>query len=888
MTLATLVGAQTLNTLISFTGGNGYTPQASLTLGTDGNFYGTTSAGGSGYGTVFKMTTNGTLTTLYSFTRGLDGESPVAALTLGTDGNFYGTTYIFYEGGNMLYGTVFRVTTNGTLTTLVSFTGSNGAQPVAALTLGTDGNFYGTTEYGGNSIGFNSGYGTVFKMTTNGTLTTLYSFSNGTDGGNPQAALTLGTDGNFYGTTANGGGGNGTVFKVTTNGTLTTLVSYNGSNGQSPVGALTTGNDGSFYGTTSGGGSSSDGTIFKVTTNGILTTLVSFGGTNGENPQAGLTLGTDGNFYGTTYDGGNTNRYNHGTGAYGDGTVFKMTTNGILTTLFLFNGNNGALPFAGLTFGTDGNYYGTTYGGGSTYGVGGSSGFGTVFVLLFPPFITLQPQSQTNNAGANVTFSVNATSLSSQSYQWQKNGTNLIDGGNVYGSTSNMLTITNISDGDAATYSVVVNNADFGVTNIVTLTVIDAPIITTQPTNLMVLPATNVAFGTSLSGSFSFFHYQWQFNNTNILNATNAIYTIASVATNNAGNYSLIVTNAAGGVTSSNAALTVVLSPKSLTNYASSTATFVATAFSPESLNYQWQKNGTILIDGGNILGSTGNTLTVANVQDADAAIYNAVVSDATTGITTSNALLVVNDSLFIAAQPQSQTVLPQTNVTFNVLVYGAAPYVFQWYFNNVPVGSPTTGTNFSSFTVSNVATNQGGNYSVEVVNGNGSITSSNAVLTVAAPPIITTQPLNLTNKANTGFEPSLVVDASLKVLDSLPQLTDAVESFRARRLTPAESKAFAEGAILLRYDDLQVAPVSPDKLLEARRTEDSGSDLWTTFNRVQENLIRGGLKDYTRRKTDGKRHPRTRAVAGLDENVRLNKALWHLAEALKSQALPN
>jgi hypothetical protein len=140
----------------------------------------------------------------------------------------------------------------------------------------------------------------------------------------------------------------------------------------------------------------------------------------------------------------------------------------------------------------------------------------------------------------------------------------------------------------------------------------------------------------------------------------------------------------------------------------------------------------------------------------------------------------------------------------------------------------------------------------------------------------------------HTGFQPSLVVDASLKVLDSLPQLTDAVESFRARRLTPAESKAFAEGAILLRYDDLQVAPVSPDKLLEARRTEDSGSDLWTTFNRVQENLIRGGLKDYTRRKTDGKRHPRTRAVAGLDENVRLNKALWHLAEALKSQALPN
>jgi hypothetical protein len=138
------------------------------------------------------------------------------------------------------------------------------------------------------------------------------------------------------------------------------------------------------------------------------------------------------------------------------------------------------------------------------------------------------------------------------------------------------------------------------------------------------------------------------------------------------------------------------------------------------------------------------------------------------------------------------------------------------------------------------------------------------------------------------GFEPGLVVDASLKILDSLPQLTDAVESFRARKLTPAESKVFAESAILLRYDDLQAAPVSPQKLLEPRRAEDSGNDLWKTFNCVQENLIRGGLKDFSRRKEDGKRFPRTRGVAGLDENVRLNKALWHLAEALKTQSLPN
>ena len=140
----------------------------------------------------------------------------------------------------------------------------------------------------------------------------------------------------------------------------------------------------------------------------------------------------------------------------------------------------------------------------------------------------------------------------------------------------------------------------------------------------------------------------------------------------------------------------------------------------------------------------------------------------------------------------------------------------------------------------------------------------------------------------HTGFNPSMVVDASLKVLDSLPQLTHAVESFRARRLTATESKAFAESAILLRYDDLQTAPISAEKLLEPRRAEDAGNDLWRVYNVAQESLIHGGLKDYSRRKAEGKRHPRTRAVAGLDENVRLNKALWHLAEALKSNNFPS
>src|ERR1017187_8856262 len=231
-----------------------------------------------------------------------------------------------------------------TLQTLVSFNGTNGANPFAALTQGTDGNFYGTTLAGGvtnyNISTEGNGYGTVFKMTTNGTLTTLVSF-NFTNGAEPITALTLGNDGNFYGMTEGGGGSNkGTIFQVTTNGTLATLVSFNGTNGANPyVGGLTLGSDGIFYGTTWEGGKYLDGTFFQVTTNGTLATLVSFNSTNGAEPN-GLTLGTDGNFYGTTTRGGNTNS----SYAYGMGTVFRVTTNGTLTTLVSFNFTNGAEP----------------------------------------------------------------------------------------------------------------------------------------------------------------------------------------------------------------------------------------------------------------------------------------------------------------------------------------------------------------------------------------------------------------------------------------------------------------------------------------------------------------------------------------------------------------
>jgi uncharacterized repeat protein (TIGR03803 family) len=207
-----------------------------------------------------------------------------------------------------------------TFTVLHSFDGTDGSAPYAALVQATDGNFYGTTS----GVGPSANNGTAFKITPNGTLTTLYSFcslSSCADGTNPLAALVQATDGNFYGTTPDGGAnGYGTVFKLTAGGTLTPLHSFNVTDGAYPRGGLVQGTDGNFYGTTSGthpitGTFVGFGTVFNITPSGTLTTLHSFDFTDGYFPSAGPVQATDGNFYGTTAEGG----------ANGDGTVFSLS-----------------------------------------------------------------------------------------------------------------------------------------------------------------------------------------------------------------------------------------------------------------------------------------------------------------------------------------------------------------------------------------------------------------------------------------------------------------------------------------------------------------------------------------------------------------------------------
>jgi uncharacterized repeat protein (TIGR03803 family) len=212
----------------------------------------------------------------------------------------------------------------------------------------------------------------IFKVTTSGVLTSLFSF-NRTNGATPDCELLSDDHGSFYGTTYYGGtnGGYGTVFKVTASGAFTSLFSFSNTNGSYPSSGLAWGADGNLYGTTYQGGTNSGyGTVFRITTNGDFTSLLSFEKTNGAYPLAALIPGSHGRLYGTTYFGGDTN-LNSGNGY---GTLFSITTDGALTSLFRFNNTNGAGPRVAMTPGFDGNWYGTTY--------SGTNNFGTVFRLV--------------------------------------------------------------------------------------------------------------------------------------------------------------------------------------------------------------------------------------------------------------------------------------------------------------------------------------------------------------------------------------------------------------------------------------------------------------------------------------------------------------------------
>ncbi len=426
---ATASPAQTFKTLISFDYTDGAIPFG-LVQGTDGNFYGTTDKGGNGgnqncnksCGSVFQISPAGKLTTVHAFDGG-DGNGP-SGLIQAINGNFYGTTTYggtnncTSYGSNGPCGTVFSMTLGGVFTSLYDFCAksncTDGAIPWGTLVQASNGNFYGTTVAGGTGScagDVGPGCGTIFEISAKGVLSTLHSFA-GSDGSYPYGGLVQASNGNFYGTTSAGGAnGYGTVFEITAKGTLSTLHSFSGSDGGYSYGGLVQASNGNFYGTTSsnaltGGGPNCTGsgigfgTVFEITAKGTLTTLHSFANTDGAYPYAGPVPATDGNFYGTTGCGGTDSA----------GTIFKITPKGKLTTLHSFDNTDGTFPYAGLIQSTNGSFYGTAV-------LGGTDNDGTVWSLSegLAAFVETRPTS--GKVGASVIIlGNNLTGASSVSF----------------------------------------------------------------------------------------------------------------------------------------------------------------------------------------------------------------------------------------------------------------------------------------------------------------------------------------------------------------------------------------------------------------------------------------------------------------------------------------
>lgn len=342
-----IVLGQTYTDLTSFDGIHGAYPEYPnvLAQGRDGSLYGTTMGGGIyNAGVVFRITPSGGLNVLYNFQNSLGYSAPWSGLTLGTDGCFYGTT----ESG-----TIFKITPYGSLTVLYTFTGGvDGGDPIAPPIEGADGLFYGTSYAG-----------TVYKINSAGVFTLLGSLP-----GHSAALLIQATDGNFYGTTADGGdSGAGTLFKVTRKGIVVVLFSFDSipfnTTGSAPFAPLVQATDGNFYGTTFQGGSMGGGVVYKSTPTGIVTVLHNFdpnSALEGYAPYAGLVQATDGNLYGVTYYGG----------PFASGVVFRITLTGTYSVVYSFDQTSGGLPTATPMQSTNGKIYGlTAFGGASNFGV---------------------------------------------------------------------------------------------------------------------------------------------------------------------------------------------------------------------------------------------------------------------------------------------------------------------------------------------------------------------------------------------------------------------------------------------------------------------------------------------------------------------------------------
>jgi uncharacterized repeat protein (TIGR03803 family) len=462
---------------------------------------------------------------------------------------------------------LMSVTSSGAaLETLYSFTtNSLGCLPFGGLVQANNGSFYGTASAGGSH-----GVGTVFQTDTNGVVTLVYAFPNGT-GGNyppngslPVAALVLGKNGLLYGTAVAGGStGDGTVFRMTASGTAAWSLT-SGSSGSVPYGGLVQGLDGNFYGTTFFGGTYRSpylggyGTVFRLTASGSLTAIHSFNYEEGAYPSSTLVQGADGSFYGTAQNGGTNG---------GWGTIFRITPAGILTPLFSFANTNGAVPFAGLVQDSDGAFYGTTTAGGRS---------ASAFAVPVPSDPG-RPITGADGAGTVFKLAADGTFTSLYSFTGGNDGSNCYGGlllasdGNFYGTTE--------SGGVYGLGTVFRITPDGTLTTLVSFDGYQGA----NPECTLIQGTDGRLYGTTQNGG---------------TNGWGAIFRL-----------------------SLDSPLQITQQPQPQLAFAGDTVTFKVATFGSLPVSYQWLKNGTNLSDGGNLSGFSSRTLSLTNLGVADAAI---------------------------------------------------------------------------------------------------------------------------------------------------------------------------------------------------------------------------------------------------------------------------
>ena len=383
-----------------------------------------------------------------------------------------------------------------------------------------------------------------------------------------------------------------------------------------------------------------------------------------------------------------------------------------------------------------------------------------ILTVNVAPAITGQPQSRTNNAGTDASFTVTATGTAPLSYQWRWNGNS------ISGATASSYTRPGVQTGDAGSYSVIVTNIAGSIaSDDAILTVNVAPSIADQPQSRTNIAGTDASFSVTATGTAPL-SYQWRWNGGAISDATGSSYTRPNVQAGDAGSYSVIVTNIAGSIVSDDAILTVNVAPaiadqpQSRTNIAGTDASFSVTATGTAPLSYQWYVNGTNLL-----AGATDQALTLTNVQPADAGSYSVQITNVAGSVTSADALLTVNVPVAIAAQPQSRTNIIGSDAGFSVSATGTAPLIYQWRFNDGDIPGATA----SAYTRANVQTSDAGSYSVLVSNLVGSVTSAEALLAVLPPaPHID----SITLLSGEGFQLQITGGPGNFAIDATPDLS--------------------------------------------------------------------------------------------------------------------